>query len=67
MEKEEFCSNCKYAQLVLLPVGETRAGVHSSDTHINMYICHNRRAQHYGHIMLGDHTCLGFKARDVTK
>ena len=66
MEKEG-CSNCRSAQLVWLPTGETHAGVHSSDAHIDMYICHNQRAQHYGHIMLGDHTCLGFKERDVAK
>ena len=66
MEKE-MCSGCKYAQLVWLPVGGTHGGVHSSDTHIDMYICHNQRAQHYGHIMLGDHTCLGFRQRDVSK
>jgi len=66
MEKE-CCSTCKFAQLVLLPIGNTHGGVHSSDAHIDMYICHHQRAQHYGHIMLGDHTCLGFKARDAAK
>ena len=66
MEKEMY-SSCKYAQLVWLPVGATRAGVHSSDTHIDMYICRHQRAQHYGHILLGDHSCLGFRQRDVTK
>ena len=66
MEKE-CCGNCKFAQLMRLPIGDTRSGVHSSDAHIDMYICHHQRAQHYGHIMLGDHTCLGFKMRDVAK
>jgi len=66
MEKE-LCSTCKFGQLVWLPTGETHGGVHASDTHIDMYICHNRRAQHYGHLMLGDHSCLGFKERDVAK
>lgn len=60
MEKE-ICSNCKYSQLIQLPVGETYEGIHSSDNHIHMYICHHRRDQHYGHILLGDHSCLGFK------
>lgn len=64
---KESCSNCQYSQLVLLPTGETHGGVHSSDTHINMYICHQQRAQHYGHIMLGDHYCLGFKERAAEK
>jgi len=62
MEKE-VCGNCKYAQLVWLPIGETSGGIHSSDKRINMYICHHRSAQHYGHIMLFDHSCLGFKER----
>jgi len=66
MEKE-ICSNCKYSQLVLLPIGETRGGIHSSDSHIHMYVCHQRRAQHYGHIMIGDHSCLGFKERGEEK
>ncbi|MFC1944550.1 hypothetical protein ACFLX5_03540 [Chloroflexota bacterium] len=65
--EREGCSNCKHAQLVMLPAGETHGGVHASDTHINMYICHHRRAQHYGHIMLGDHSCLGFRERDDAK
>jgi hypothetical protein len=65
--ENEFCSACKFAQLVWLPTAETHGGVHSSDTRIDMYICHNHRAQHYGHIMLGDHGCLGFKERDVAK
>ena len=60
MEKE-ICSNCKYSQLVRFPVGEIYGGIHSSDNHVNMYICHHRRAQHYGHVLLGDHSCLGFK------
>ena len=64
MEKE-VCSNCKYAQLVWLPIGETHRGVHSSDQHLDMYVCRHRRAQHYGHIMLGDHSCLGFRERVV--
>jgi len=66
MEKEG-CGSCKYGILVRLPVGETHGGVHSSDKHIDMYICHHQRAQHYGHIMLGEHTCLGFKMRDAAK
>jgi len=49
------CSNCKFALLVWLPVGETHGGVHTSDKHIDMYICHHQRAEHYGHVMLGDH------------
>ena len=64
---KEGCSNCQYAQLVWLPTGETHGGVHSSDTHIDMYICHQQRAQHYGHIMLGDHYCLGFKEKSIEK
>jgi len=66
MEKE-VCSNCKYAILVMLPLGDTQRGIHSSDKHINMYICHHRSAQHYGHVMLGDHTCLGFKPIESSK
>ena len=58
---KEICSNCKYSQLVQVPVGETHGGIHSSDKHIDMYVCHHRRAVHYGHMMLGDHSCLGFK------
>lgn len=65
----ESCSNCKHAQLLWLHVGETHGGVHTSDTHIDMYICRYKRAQHYGHIMIGDHSCLGFdfKKMDVEK
>ena len=66
MEKE-ICSNCKYSQLVRLPISDTREGIHSSDKHIDMYICHHRKAQHYGHLMLGDHSCLGFKVRVAEK
>ena len=65
--EQELCKNCKFAQIVWLPTGETHGGIHSSDKHIDMYICHLRRAQHYGHIILGDHSCLGFKKQDVTK
>ncbi len=65
--ENEMCSNCKYGQLVMLPLGDTKGGVHSSDKHINMYICHHRSAQHYGHVLLGDHSCLGFKILDVNK
>ena len=65
--ERECCSNCAFGELVRLPTGETRGGVHSSDTHVNMFICHHQRAQHYGHMMLGDHSCLGFKERDVDK
>ena len=64
---KEICSNCKYAQLLWLPVGETLGGIHSSDKRIDMYICHQQRAQHYGHIMLGDHYCLGFKEKAIEK
>lgn len=61
------CSNCRFALLVWLPVGETRGGVHTSDKHIHMYICHDQRAEHYGHVMLGDHSCPDFKERDAAK
>ena len=61
------CSNCKFARLVWLTTGETHGGVHSSDTHVAMHICHHRSAQHYGHLLLGDHSCLGFKAIDAVK
>ena len=61
----ECCKDCQFGRLVLLPLGETHAGVHSSDTHIDMYICQFRRALHYGHMLVGDHSCLGFKERDV--
>ena len=63
----ENCSSCKYGQLVMLPLGDIKEGIHSSDKHIKMYICHHRSAQHYGHVMLGDHSCLGFKALEVSK
>ena len=66
MERER-CSNCKYAQLVWLPLGETHGGSHISDKHIDMYICKQQRAGHYGHVLLGDHSCLGFKERNVEK
>ena len=66
MEKEG-CGNCKHGQLVLLHAGETRGGVHASDSHIDMYICRYQRAQHYGHIMVSDHWCIGFKRREVEK
>ena len=65
--EQEMCKNCRFAKVVWLPVSETHEGIHSSDKHIDMYICHLRRAQHYGHIMLGDHSCLGFKEKDETK
>ena len=65
--EEECCKNCSYGQLVRLPLGETHGGLHESDTHIDMYVCHFRRALHYGHIMLGDHSCLGFKQRSSLK
>ena len=66
MEKES-CSNCKFATLVWLPLGEAHSGAHISDKHIDMYICHHPRAVHYGHIMIGDHSCLGFKEREASK
>lgn len=66
MEKEG-CSNCKHGQLVRLYTAQTTGGVHSSDTHIDMYICRYRRAQHFGHIMVGDHSCVGFEPRDTSK
>lgn len=65
--ESECCSNCKYAQLVWLPLGETHSGTHVSDKHINMYICRHRRAGHFGHVLLGDHSCLGFKERNLEK
>lgn len=65
--EQELGQNCRFAQVVWLPASETHEGIHSSDKHIDMYICHLRRAQHYGHIMLDDHSCLGFKENDVTK
>ncbi|MFC1925541.1 hypothetical protein ACFLW2_02460 [Chloroflexota bacterium] len=65
--KKEICSNCKYAQVAWIPVGETQSGIHTSDKHIDMYLCRHRRAQHYGHIMLGDHSCLGFKELGVDR
>jgi len=66
MEKE-VCGNCKHAQLVWLPIGEISGGIHSSDKRINMYICHHRSAQHYGHIMIFDHSCLGFRERGAKR
>lgn len=51
----EGCSTCKHGQLVLLHTVETHEGVHTSDAHLDMYICRYRRAQHFGHIMTGDH------------
>ena len=65
--ERECCSNCKFAQLVWLPLGETHGGTHLSDKHIEMYICHQKRALHFGHVLLGDHACLGFKLRDAEK
>lgn len=65
--EQEGCSDCKYAQLVWLHTGETRGGVHTTDTHVDMYICRFRRAQHYGHIMIADHSCVGFVQRDPEK
>lgn len=61
--ESECCSNCRFAQLVWLPLGETHSGAHASDKHIEMYICQQQRAVHYGHVLLGDHSCLGFKKR----
>ena len=58
---KHICSNCKYSQLVYIPIAKTNGGVHSSDSFIEMYVCNHKRAVHYGHIMLGDHSCLGFK------
>jgi hypothetical protein len=52
---------------VWLPLAETHSGLHESDTHIDMYICHLQRALHYGHVMLGDHSCLGFKEKGYEK
>ncbi len=66
MEKES-CVNCKHGELVWIHTGETHDGVHSSDVHMDMYICRFRRAQHYGHIMIGEHMCIGFAERDITK
>ncbi len=63
----EGCNTCKYGELIWLYSGEIRGGVHSSDKHIDMYICRYRRAQHYGHMMVGDHWCIGFKQRDAEK
>jgi len=63
----EGCSNCKHGQLVWLHTGETHGGVHTSDTHLDMYICRYRRAQHYGHMMVSDHSCIGFEQRDIEK
>ncbi|MDY6912819.1 MAG: hypothetical protein SVM79_10740 [Chloroflexota bacterium] len=65
--KHESCSNCKHGQMVWLHAGKTHGGVHSSDSHIDMYICQFKRAQHYGHIMIGDHWCVGFGQRNVEK
>jgi hypothetical protein len=65
--EREGCGTCKHGQLVWLPRGETHGGVHDSDKHIDMYVCHHRRAQHYGHMMVGDHYCLGFKERPAEK
>lgn len=64
---KECCSDCKFGQLIWLPIGETHGGVHSSDKHIDMYICHHKRAVHYGHMMLGDHYCLGFRAGEAER
>lgn len=65
--EHERCSNCKHGQLVWLHTGEIHDGIHSTDTHFDMYICRYRRAQHYGHVMIGDHSCIGFTQRDVEK
>ena len=65
--EHECCSNCKYSQLVFLPLGETHGGTHTSDAHIDMYICRHQRAGHFGHVLLGEHSCLGFKERDLGK
>ena len=55
--EQEMCKNCRFAQVVWLPASETHEGIHSSDKHIDMYICHLRRAQHYGH-MMQNQSCL---------
>ena len=65
--EQEWCNNCQFGQLVWLNVSDTREGVHSSDKHIDMYICRFKRAQHYGHMMVGDHSCVGFKQREIEK
>ncbi len=65
--QQEGCNTCKHGQLVWLHAGETRGGVHSTDAHIDMYICKFRRAQHYGHIMVADHSCVGYTQRDIEK
>jgi hypothetical protein len=65
--EHDGCNNCKYGQLVWFHTGETHGGEHSSDTRMDMYICRFRRAQHYGHIMIGDHSCIGFEKKNIEK
>jgi len=66
---EECCRNCKYGQLIRVLCDETHDSVGSSDGHFNMYTCHFRRSEHFGHLMIGDHACVGFgfKERDLEK
>ena len=66
---EECCRNCKHGQLIRVCTDETHGGADSSDTHFDMYICHFRRAEHFGHVMIGEHACIGFgfKERDLDK
>ena len=65
--QKDSCQDCQFGRLVRLPVGETHEGVHSSDRHLDMYVCQMRRALHYGHLLVGDHSCLGFQERDVAR
>ena len=58
--EDQCCRNCKHGQLVRVRTNGTHSRADSSDAHFDMYICHFRRAEHFGHVMIGEHACIGF-------
>jgi hypothetical protein len=67
--EDQFCRNCEHGQLVRVRTDGTHRGADSSDAHFDLYTCHFRRAEHFGHVMIGEHACIGFgfKQMDLEK
>ena len=67
--EDQCCRNCEHSQLVRVLIGESHGGADSSRNHLDLYTCHFRRAEHFGHVMIGEHACIGFgfKQMDLEK
>ncbi len=67
--EDQCCRNCEHSQLLRGLVGKSHSSADSSSAHFDLYTCHFRRAEHFGHVMIGEHACIGFgfKERDLEK